>query len=362
MTRTKLTILLALFALSTTFSILGVYFSHQTPIEQYKVISLLTYHHNGRYDYTAQLKPNILYNQTTLKPGEGILYTKITELVNITFTYSFNCCLPSNVTLQYSINQRLKSPKWPEKTIVASPLTVSTLLKTTTAQFSITQSINITALDELKNSIDKETGTYTSEYSLIVQPHIDVVANTTAGTINELFTPNMTMNFRYRTPEGDYIAIEGLTHTQQGNIQQTETIYQPEVMSQRYMSYAFSIVFISALLCTTWAYLKAKPEKPTKPEKPIEEIIAPHEEIIFETAEEPSYERLGRTVIKMKSLEALVSIADGLAKPVLYLKKPPTHPGEEPIHVFYVLDGSVIYEYETAAPSRAEREEERKSV
>jgi len=133
-------------------------------------------------------------------------------------------------------------------------------------------------------------------------------------------------------------------------------------MNQRFLSYIFSIAFISALLYTTWAYVKTKPKKPKKPEKTIEEIITPHEEIIFEAAEEPSYERAGRTVVKMKSLEALVSIADGLAKPVLYSKKPPTQPSGEPRHIFYVLDGSVIYEYETTAPSRAEREEERESV
>lgn len=354
MRRTNLIILTALFSLLSLFSLIGVYFTHQLPTEEKRITTLCTYEHNGKYDYIAELKPNIFYNQATLRPGEGTLYIKITELINVTFAYTFNCSLQANTTLQYVINKYIQSSKW-EKTIAASPTNTLNFLKTTTAEFSITQSINITALEELKSSIDKETGTYTSEYSFIIQPHIEVAADTTVGTINEPFAPNMTMNFRYVTPEGDYITVEGLTHTQQGNIQQTETIYQPWVLSQRYISYAFSIVSILVLLCATWMYLKAKPEKPTKPEKPIEEIIAPHEEIIFETAEEPSYERLGRTVIKMKSLEALVSIADGLAKPVLYLKRPPTHPGEEPIHVFYVLDGSVIYEYETAAPSRAER-------
>jgi len=347
MTRTKLTIILALFALLTIFSILGVYFSHQTPIEQDRVTTLLAYHHNGQYDYIARLKPNNLYNQTTLKPGEGTLYTKITELINVTFTYSFNCSLPANITIQYALNEYLESPKWPKKSIATTSPVASNFSETTTAQFSITQSINITALEELKNSIDKETGTYTSEYSLIIRPEMQVAANTIVGTINEPFTPNMTMNFRYRTPEGDYITIEGLTHTQQGSIQHTETIYQPEVMNQRYASYAFSIAFISALLYTTWAYVKTKP---AKPEKPIEEIIAPHEETILEVAKEPSYETPEITTVKMKSLNDLVSIADGLAKPVLYLKKAPSKPGRKVTHIFYVLDGSIRYEYEVIEP------------
>jgi hypothetical protein len=56
------------------------------------------------------------------------------------------------------------------------------------------------------------------------------------------------------------------------------------------------------------------------------------------------------TTVKMKSLDDLVSVADGLAKPVLYVKKIPTLAEDSAhvmyIHVFYVLDGSVRYQYE----------------
>lgn len=349
MRRTTILVLTFVFALLCLFSIIGVYFAHQLPTEEKEIVTLCAYEHKGQYDYIAQLKPNNLYNQTTLKPGEGILYIRITELVNITFTYTFDCSVPANITLRHSFNMYLESPRWPKRSLAINPLVTLDFSETTTAQFPIIQSLNVTALDELKNLIDKDTGTYTSEYSLILQPNINVTAHTTAGEINEQFTPVMTMNFRYRTPEGDYIAIEGLTHTQQGSIQQTETIYHPEVMSQRYMSYVLSIVFISALIGTTLAYVKAKPEKPTKPEKPIEEIIAPYEEMIFELAEEP-HKTPETITVKTKSLDDLVSIADGLAKPILYLKKTPSKPGEKTAHIFCVLDGSVRYEYEITEP------------
>lgn len=342
MMRTRLVFLLALFALLTIFSLLGVYFSQQTPTEQPQVTTLLTYYHDGQYDYIAQLASNNLYNKTTLKPGEGMLYTKITKLINVTFTYTFNCTLPANTTIQYITDESMQSSNW-AKTIVASPSNTLDFSKTNVAQFSTKQSVNLTALDELKNSIDKETGTYTQEYSLIIQPQIRVIANTSVGIVNEPFAPNMTMSFKHGTPSGDYIAIEGLTHTQQGNIQHTETIYHPEVVNERYVSYGFSIVFISAVIGTTRAYMKAKPEKRAKT---IEEIVAPYEETIFELAEEPSQKTTEVTTVKMQRLEDLISIADGLAKPVLYLKKTPSRLGEKTKHVFYVLDGSVRYEYE----------------
>jgi hypothetical protein len=349
MTRTKLALLIAVFALLTLFSLSSVYFTQQTPTEEAEVTTLLTYQHDGQYDYIAQLASNNLYNKTTLKPGEGILYTDITDGINVTFTYTFNCSFPANMTVQYVEDEFMQSSNW-NKTISASPPETLNFSETSTAQFSLAQSINVTALDELKSSIDQETGAPTSEFSLVIQPEIQVTANTTVGTINEPFTPNMTMTFQYGTPQGDYIDIEGLTNTQQGSIQKTETVYQPDVIDQRYLSYALSVIFISALLSTTWAYVKAKPEGPEGAGKPIEEIIAPHEELIFNLAHAPSHETPGITTVKMKSLDDLVSIADGLAKPILYLKKTPSSVFAEAVHVFYVLDGSVRYEYEISGP------------
>ena len=354
MRKTTILVLTFVFALLSLFSIIGVYFAHQLPIEEKEIVTLCAYEHKGEYDYTAQLKPNNLYNQTTLKPGEGVLYIRITELVNITFTYTFNCSVPANITLRHSFNMYLESPRWPKRSLAINPPATLDYPETTTAQFPIIQSLNVTALDELKNLIDKDTGTYTSEYSLVLQPNINVTASTAVGEINEPFTPNMTMNFRYRTPEGDYIAIEGLTQTQQGSIQHTELTHHPEVTIQRFISYALSTTFIASFLITTLAYAKAKPEKPTAPEKTIEEIIAPYEEIIFKIDEEPSRGKPEMTTVKLKSLQELISIGDGLAKPVLYLKKAPSKPEEKATHVFYVLDSSVRYEYEKSEAKTSE--------
>ncbi|MGB9778864.1 MAG: hypothetical protein ACPLW8_05615, partial [Candidatus Bathyarchaeales archaeon] len=229
MKRINLLILTLIFALLSLISMIGVYFTHSLPTEEQKIITLCTYTQNGSYDYIAQLKPNSLYNKTTLKAGEGILYTKITELVNVTFTYTFNSSLPANITLNYSFNMYLESPRWPRRSLAEVPPTVLNFTGKSTAQLQTIQSINVTALDELKNAIDGETGTYTSEYSLVLQPVINVTAETSVGEINETFTPFMNMSFRYRTPEGDYIATEGLTQTKQGSIQQAEVSYHPEV-------------------------------------------------------------------------------------------------------------------------------------
>ena len=85
--------------------------------------------------------------------------------------------------------------------------------------------------------------------------------------------------------------------------------------------------------------------RPERPEKLAEKMIAPFKEAMVEVAKKPAY-RGQRAAVRMKSLEDLVYIAEGLAKPVLYLTK-----GK--VHTFYVLDGQVRYEYSFKLPGKS---------
>ena len=89
MARSKITIILILFLILAIIGIPYLFYTLQIPESETQIISLWEYQHSGTYDYIAKLKPNIIYNKTTLKPGEGLLYLRITEHLNITFTYTF---------------------------------------------------------------------------------------------------------------------------------------------------------------------------------------------------------------------------------------------------------------------------------
>lgn len=211
-----------------------------------------------------------------------------------------------------------------------------------------------TQIDELVGTIDGQIGTSTSKYNLAVKPEIHMVAETDAGTINEFFSPNLTIGFKQGTPELNYISIENLEHTRLGTITETHQVFLQWVVNWRIASFLATVVTIPLLAITIWFYIKTKPAKPTK--KPIEKIIAPHEEIIIDVATEPSYKDQ-RATLTMKSLEDLVNLADGLAKPVFHLKKPAKPPSKEPTHVFYVLDGLSKYEYAVTAHSVTKKED-----
>jgi len=349
MRRATLIALLALCSFLTLTSILAIYHTHQLPTEQEKLISLCTYEQIGTYDYTAKLKPNVIYNQTTLKPGQGILYTRITEYINTTFSYTFELSgldSPANITIEYSINAYLESPQWSKQFKIVPSSTLNSI--GTTAELSSNYLINVTAFKEMFSAIQSETGTYRAQYNLTITPEIHTFASTDVGTIDNNFTPTLKVIFNPGSPGGDTITIEGLNQTSPGAITKTQKIYQPWVMNQRYTSYAFSAITFSALAYTTWLFIKTRPPKLGEKKKTIEEIIEPFEEIIVEIAEEPSHE--GQKVT-MKTLEDLVKLADGLGKPVFHSERAPSSPDKEPTHTFYVLDGLVQYEYTITAPS-----------
>lgn len=340
-TRGKLAVLLAFFLLLTMISAAQMYSAHSLAVEEENVITLSNYRHTGRYDYVAKLKPNEFYeNRSTLGPGEGVLYIKIVENIDVSFRYTFTCDRPASISTDYGIDMIFEAPeKWAKRFTVASENSIESSGKI--AEFSAELPVDLPWLDNLRRKIEEETGTSSSTYNLRIRPTIHTVAETDVGTIDENFVPELVMSFKYRAPEGDYIEVSGLENRSSGAIQRTERIVRQEVASQRRSSYAMMAVALAGLALTGWGFIMTRPPKP---EKPVEEIIAPFEEAIMEVAKEPSYRGQVATVT-MKSLADLAAVAEGLGKPILYLKTPPRAPGEGSTHTFYVLDGSVRYEY-----------------
>ena len=340
-TRISLKILLAFFALLSLGAIIGVSYAHSLPVKEENVITLSRYRHASEYDYIAELKPNEIYdNQLTLSPGEGTLYLNIVENMAITFHYTFSCDRPASITAEYSVGMDLESPeKWIKHLPVVSEDSVSS--SGGRVEFSTELFITVPWFEELKAVIDAETGTSSSTYNLRIKPEIRTVAETDVGTINENLVPELVMSFKYGAEEGDQIVMSGLENTIFGTIQQTETTHHGGVLTYRRIFYVVSAAAFVGLICTAWFFMRTRPKRP---EKKVEKIIEPFKEAVLEVAEEPSYKER-RTTVAMKSLEDLVSLAEGLGKPVLYLRKPPEIPAAEQMHTFYVLDGATRYEY-----------------
>jgi len=322
-------ILLTIFIILTLISLITLLILHQTPIEKEETNILCTYESKAAYKYTAILAPNIIYNnKTTLKPGEGTIYSKITKQINVTLTYSFEASLPPLETeITYSLEGLLKTSAWNYKLYATTPTTINQ----TQIKIEI-PSVNKTEVDNIKRKIELETGTSSTEYTLEITPTFTVNASTTNGPIYQIFKPTLLVEFK-RTEQGDIIEIENLNQTKPGSITSSKTILLQDVINQRYAAYILSAASVTGLGVSIYLYRKYKPPK-SKEEK-LEEMISPYKDLIIE-AEQPQIPR-ETTVVNVKSIEDMGKTAEILAKPILLTKKPqPT---------LIIIDQNVVYEH-----------------
>ncbi|MEM2106091.1 MAG: DUF5305 family protein [Candidatus Bathyarchaeia archaeon] len=326
----KTTILLAIFTILTLIALLTAYTAHQNPTEQTTTETLCTYVSTATYDYTAILDPNnLIYNgKTTLKPGEGTIYTKITRLINITLTYNFQSTLtPENTQITYSIKRTLTTAT------IEYPLSETPQETTDQTQIQITlQPINKTETDPIITRLASEMGiTSTPYYTIEITPTFIIRANTTAGPIQQIFTPKLTITFQ-RTDQGEITTITPLTQTRTGEITQEQTTTLQDIVLQRNASYILTTVAIAGLAFSAYFYVKAKPRTT---EKPLEKLLAPHKDLIIETAEPPKTSP--QTTIEVQTIQELAKTAEILAKPIILTRKPtPT---------LTVIDQNTVYQH-----------------
>ncbi|MEA2089994.1 MAG: DUF5305 family protein, partial [Thermoproteota archaeon] len=307
----KTIILLTLFTISTLISIITVYAVHQTPTEKTITNTLCTYTSTATYNYTATLEPNTIYNnKTTLKPNEGTLYQPITKQINITLTYTFHANVSTETTITYSLTQTLKTAAWTHQIATTTPPPPT---NKTQIQIPIPP-INKNALQTIKSKIETETGTTASTYSLQISPTFTINANTTVGSIQQTFTPTLTIDFKH-TDQGNIITIEDLHQTKSGAITQNQTITRYDIINQRYASYILIAISAAGTFSSAYFYKKTRPLKPTKPT--LEELIKPYQENIIHITEPPLHPTQ-QTIITVNNLEDLQKIAEQTLQPILH--------------------------------------------
>jgi len=353
MRRTLITALLLVFLFLSVASALFMYNTHTIPIEETVVTPLYTYTNRGTYNYVASLKPNTVYdNKTTLRPGEGPVYRRITNEIAVNFSYTFEGSESANLTIHCNVSTYVETPKW-TKRISELPITTITT-KGTEATVSIGNiaPVNASLIEDLVKEVQADTGIPISVYSANIKTGIHIEAETPEGPVNATFSPELTMEFQSSKEEGDIIAMSSLENFDSGRITETTTIYYSWVELQRYISYALSTIAFSGLILTTWLFMRTRPRKPPEPEKMLEDFIAPYQEIIAEIIYEPRVEKPQQapvSVVIIETLEDLVKIAEILGKPILHTYQPPEN------HTFYVFDGTIRYEFTITLSSIIER-------
>ena len=229
-------ILLILFSSYTAFS------SYQQPTTKDVLVPTYAYTHIGSFDYSIHIKNNSLFTSTILKPGQGTIFKKLVDHINMSYTYEYLATRTSTITGSYKITAEVQTNYWTKE----FPLTSSTNFESTKTQATFTETfpLNITIYENYIETINEQTGVAATDTILTIKCTVILSATSKEDKVNEIFQQSI------QIPLGNnVITVDGeTTKTQNGQNEITEQEYQPAVTTQRTNWTASSAIFILLLV------------------------------------------------------------------------------------------------------------------
>jgi len=299
----------------------------------------LEYEHQGIFDYTIKLKPNILFGPITIRsntPPPGLpvamAHSQTYSKANIysmeaTFSYQFESDPPPNQVLEMvEVIATLQDPETWSETLVLVPRTEKS------GSLSITFPLDLTNLYEIIDAKQEELGVFATSHDLVLTAKVDTVAQTDVGPIDEFFSQSITMSLG----PGSVSWADGTTKMLPGSITETTTSSN-SVWPARGGALGALLLLMPVGAYVTFRYMRNKPIPPNATEAEVRRAKRKHKDVIVDVAELPEA-KAGDTVIRLDSLDELIKGADALLKPVL-------HKAEGQKHTYCVIDGSTRYEY-----------------
>ncbi len=304
----------------------------------------LIYEQKGNFGYAVQLKPNILFGETTLrstlpaaqppaKLPHSLSYRPDTvQTIEASFSYQVDSDGPlSQIENEVEITAVLS--KAGGEGMLFSLLPKRQL---TGESFDLTVPLDIDLFYNIVEDAEKEREGPIPDYQLMVKADVHTVAQSEFGIIDKFSSPTVALTLE----QNNLLWPSETEKTESGSI--TETVVTPNPDKGRTIIAGLGILgmMIAVSLYTVWSYRLAKARRARLPV--IDEwatavrLEEKHRDIIVEVEALPP-DKLG-TLIPIDSLGELVKVADALLKPVL-------HKAERDIHIYYVIDGLTRYKY-----------------
>lgn len=322
--------IIIVFSIIFILSAYGTYAVFQQPTTTEKTITTCEYSHTGKFSYITYLKNNSIYNNaSTLYPGQGIIFKKITDHINASFSYIFTCNQTATVQGHYTVYATVQTDLW-SKNYIIIPKT-----EFNTPHFTITFPINYTYFEEIVSTINDEIGVNAGTPILNMTCSVTLSALTTPETIRESFSPLLSMPL-----EKNIIEFDGdLTRYQTGSLEGITLVPQPGVIEQQTNGIIVSL--ISFIIIVLFAVFTASGDISVNVmEKQVKKIKKKYGEWIVEVEQLPETKKTG--VIPVKTMDDLVKISEELGKPIIHYQNSSNPDGK---HVFCVLDETIQYKY-----------------
>jgi len=317
----------------------------------------------GKFDYVINLKPNSIYDTTTLKPptaavpttlpsfdlsGKPVVVTtsspstlqpgqtafvNLIDKINVNFGYQFVADKPvNNLKTIVDIIATLEVPQsWSKNFIL--------LHNEQSGNITVNFPIDVASYTQLVKSIITETGVNADSYNLTITANIHTTGDTAFGPINETFSPTMSGTIKNNVLVWD----KELTTSKTGAISQTNNVgtksFGLSIPAAEIFFGILSFIFLLCLLGMIMLYSKNRGMGPSSFEREIEKIRKKYGTRIAESISNSEIE--GEMPVSMNSMEDLIKISDELGKPIVHQSGGSLGDVES----YYVIDGNTKYEY-----------------
>ena len=303
-----------------------------TPSETSTSTTLLGIGTTTQFNYEATLRPNLLYNQTTLGPGQGALYTSLVLTLNLSFTYWLNLSAPANVTFGGGYGLVLASPSQWNYSLNHSLGGTPEEFNVSSVSFHDSTVVNISRVLALLAVFENETQASSSGYELYFTALEVATINYGGSRTQSVTTPVLNVSIG-----GGLITPGLLSSSSNGSIPTTLEVANTTRTTD--LEYASAICLILAGCAAIAAYLTFTERRTKKPlAEDLRSMTAPYADAIANTWTAPRKEN----VIVVRDWDDLVHVADMLGKPILRYVLRTRTPQR---YFFYVLDGGAQYIY-----------------
>ena len=307
-----LTALLLALAISTYLAIKAI----STPIEVRRSVKVFEYEHHGRFDYTAYLKNNSLFEVRCLGTGSKI-FRRITERLEISYSYEFRSSEDVDVSGDYEVVARVVTNIWSKE---------YTLIPRThfnSSSFNFDLPLDLDGFEEAYDRISEEIGVEAEEPKLLIECRVRVEATTPYGPLNDAFAHSISMPLKR-----EVFDVKGIESSRRGSINREVVLRRGWVVWRRYLWTSTSIALLSAL---TLFYTL------TEGAGGRVNVLRRYRDWVVE-AESIQCER----VVAVRRPEDLVKVAEQLKRPIVKF-------GD----ALYVIDGALAYAYRLDGGSQA---------
>lgn len=304
------------------------------------------YMQKANIGYEVSLKPNMLYSEKKL--GMGHIYpSNFVDQLQTTFSYQYRGDKKADIKGKYCVIATVQGEQIEEKKVKVLWSKDFLLIPETSfnstedsVEFKQEVPINYGTFNKFAEEVQKATE-ISSQVKLSINWKVNIEAKTNDGMIKEELTPKITLPLGKK-----YFEVEGeLTKEKTGAMENKVWTKDPVNKSGIVLLGIFGLLCMLALL---YLVLFVKGFTESLFEKKVKQIFKNHGERLVALEQTPIVNKeMLIKVIKVKTLEDLVRIADETCKPVYYNVKAIE---QRKIVPFYVLGEERIFAYYLIPP------------